>query len=159
MASLNKVLLIGNLGADPEIKYVGSDSVTLSRMRLATTERSTDKNGAAQEVTTWHSLVAWRRLAEYSRDYLKKGSQIFVEGKLSTNTWTDTNNVKHYRTEVVCDRIMGLGKREDASFNPDDARKAAQSDKSSFTPQTNEDEEDYGPDIEDYGGSVLNPLG
>lgn len=159
MASLNKVLLIGNLGADPEIKYVGSDSVTLARLSVATTERSVDKNGASQDVTTWHTVVAWRRQAEYARDYLKKGSQVYVEGKLTTRTWTDASNVKHYKTEIVSDRIMGLGKREDSSFNPDEVRKQTQTGKAPTAQQTSEDEEDYGPDIEDYGGSVLNPLG
>ncbi len=86
--SLNKVLLIGNVGADPEVRHLEGGSV-VANLRIATNERYKDRNGNAQEVTQWHSIVCWRNLADLCEKYIKKGSQIFVEGRIRTNKYTD----------------------------------------------------------------------
>lgn len=112
MASLNKVTLIGNLGKDPESRYMpNGDQVT--NITLATTETWKDKNsGEQKEATEWHRLVFFRRQAEIASQYLKKGSQIYIEGKLKTRKWQDKDGVDRYTTEIHCDEMKMLGKRE-----------------------------------------------
>jgi single-strand DNA-binding protein len=109
MASVNKVILVGNLGRDPETRYTSSgDAIT--NAALATTESWKDKNtGEKKEQTEWHRLVFYRKLAEVAGQYLKKGSQVYVEGKLQTRKWTDKDGVERYTTEVVCDSMQMLG--------------------------------------------------
>jgi len=114
MSSLNKVLLIGRLGRDPEIRYTKGGSA-VANFSMATDERWKDKQGNRQEKTEWHSIVAWARLAEFAQNYLKKGSLIFVEGRLQTRDWTDNQNVKHYRTEVVANDIRFMEPKGDGS--------------------------------------------
>ena len=97
---VNKVILIGNLGADPEVRFTTSGTA-VANMRLATTEKWTDKNGQKQEQTEWHRLVVFGRLAEICRDYLNKGSRIYVEGRLQTRSWEDQGGNKRYTTEIV----------------------------------------------------------
>lgn len=110
MASLNKVMVIGNLGRDPEIRQAGDAPV--ADFSVAVSEKFKGRDGSTQEKTEWVNVVAWRRLAEVSRDYLRKGSQVYVEGKLSTRSWTDkTTGAKRYQTEVVADNIQMLGGR------------------------------------------------
>ncbi len=110
MASLNKVMLIGNLGRDPEIRYTQSGSA-VANFSIATTDRWTDKNGQLQERTEWHNIVLFDRLADLAQSYLKKGSQVFIEGKLQTRNWDDQQGVKHYRTEVVGNIMQFLDRR------------------------------------------------
>ena len=111
---VNKVILIGNLGADPEVKYTPS-GVPVANFNLATTESWTDRSsGERQERTEWHRLVLWRRLAEIAGQYLKKGSKVFVEGKLQTRSWDDQNGQKRYTTEVVVNDMQMLDGRGDA---------------------------------------------
>jgi single-strand DNA-binding protein len=112
MASLNKVLLVGRLGRDPEIRYTKSGSAVAS-FSLATDERWKDKQGNRQEHTEWHSIVAWTKLADFTQNYLKKGMLIYVEGQLRTRDWTDTANVKHYRTEIRADNIQFMEPKGD----------------------------------------------
>ena len=113
MASVNKVILIGNLGKDPEIKYV-SEGLPKATFSLATTEYYKDKNtGERVEKTEWHNIVAWRQLAEVAEKFLKKGKQVYVEGKLTSRSYDDKDGVKRYFTEIVADTITMLGKRED----------------------------------------------
>lgn len=108
MASVNKVILLGNLGADPEIKYTqGGDAVAL--LRLATTETWKDKSGEKQEATEWHRAVIYGKLAEVAGEYLKKGSPVYLEGRLNTRQWDDKDGVKRYTTEIKCDRLQLLG--------------------------------------------------
>lgn len=111
---VNKVILIGNLGQDPELRYTpnGSAVATLS---IATNERWNDKDGNVQEHTEWHRVVAWNRLAEICGEYLKKGSQVYVEGRLKTRSWEDKDGVKRYITEIVVRELQMLGRREDSS--------------------------------------------
>jgi len=111
MASVNKVILVGNLGKDPEIRYTNG-SVPVASFSLATTEYYKDKNGNRQEITEWHNIVAWRNLAELAEKYLKKGKQVYVEGKIRTRNWDDKDGNKRYTTEVIADNFVLLGKKE-----------------------------------------------
>jgi single-strand DNA-binding protein len=112
MGSLNKVLLAGRLGRDPEIRYTKSGGA-VANFSIATDERWKDKEGNRQERTEWHSIVAWGRLADLAQNYLTKGRMVLVEGRLQTRDWTDNANVKHYRTEVVADNIQFMEKLEE----------------------------------------------
>ncbi len=111
MASVNKVILIGNLGRDPETRYTtGGDAVT--NLRIATTDVWKDKAGEKQEKTEWHTVVLFGRQAEIAGEYLKKGRPVYIEGRLQTRKWTDKEGVEKYSTEVVGDRMQLLGSRE-----------------------------------------------
>ncbi len=111
MASVNKVILIGNLGRDPETRYTtGGDAVT--NLRIATTEAWKDKSGEKQEKTEWHTVVLFGRQAEIAGEYLKKGRPVYIEGRLQTRKWTDKEGVEKYSTEIVADRMQLLGGRE-----------------------------------------------
>ena len=118
--ALNKVMLIGNVGNDPEIRYLDSNpqspqgSAKVASFRLATTERYRDRNGETRENTEWHSIVAWRSNADLVEKFVHKGSQIYIEGKLRTRQWTDQTGNKRFTTEVQADNIQLLGKRPDA---------------------------------------------
>ncbi len=110
MASVNKVILIGNLGADPEVRYMPSgDAIT--NIRLATTDSWKDKSGEKQERTEWHRVSFFGRLAEIAGEYLKKGSQVYLEGRLQTRKWQDKDGQDRYTTEIVADRMQMLGGR------------------------------------------------
>jgi len=110
MASVNKVILIGNLGADPETRYLPSgDAVT--NIRIATTENWKDKSGDKQEHTEWHRISFFGRLAEIAGEYLKKGSPVYVEGRIRTRKWQDKDGQDKYSTEIVADRMQLLGGR------------------------------------------------
>jgi len=106
---LNKVQLIGNLGSDPEVKYTTSGTAVVN-FSIATTERWT-KDGEKNEKTEWHRIVAWKRLAEICGEYLHKGSQVYVEGKLQTRTWDDQEGNKKYMTEIVIHQMQMLGSK------------------------------------------------
>ena len=111
MASVNKVILVGNLGRDPETRYTTSgDAVT--NIRLATTDTWKDKSGEKQERTEWHNIVFYGRQAEIAGEYLKKGRQIYVEGRLQTRKWQDKEGQDRYTTEIIADRMQMLGSRE-----------------------------------------------
>ena len=108
---VNKVILIGNLGADPEVRFTpGGQAV--ANFRIATSESWNDKNGQKQERTEWHRIVVWGKLAELCGEYLKKGRQCYVEGRLQTREWTDKENRKNYTTEVVASGVTFLGGRD-----------------------------------------------
>jgi single-strand DNA-binding protein len=114
MASVNKVILVGNLGRDPETRYTTSgDAVT--NIRVATTDTWKDKNGEKQEKTEWHTVVFFGRQAEIAGEYLKKGRQVYVEGRLQTRKWQDKEGQDRYTTEIVADRMQMLGSREGSS--------------------------------------------
>lgn len=106
---VNKVILIGNLGQDPEVKYTPTGTA-FTRLNLATTESWKDgKTGERQERTEWHIVILWGRLAEIAGEYLKKGAQVYVEGSLRTRKWQDKNHVDHYTTEVTASDMQMLG--------------------------------------------------
>ncbi len=109
MAGVNKVILIGNLGSDPEVRTIESGA-KVANFSIATSERFKDKNGNQVDRTEWHNIVMWRGLAEIAEKYLKKGSQVFVEGKLRTRSWDDQNGNKRYTTEVLVDNMTLLGR-------------------------------------------------
>lgn len=115
--SLNKVMLIGNVGSDPEVRYLENNpqnpgnNAKVATIRLATTERYRDRNGEQRENTEWHTVVLWRNNADVAEKYVHKGSQIYIEGKLRTRQWTDQTGNKRYTTEVVADTLQLLGKR------------------------------------------------
>lgn len=111
MAGVNKVILIGNLGKDPEIKYL-EGNIARVNFSLATSEFHKDKNGNRVEQTEWHNIVLWRSMAESAEKLLKKGMQIYLEGKLQTRQWTDKDNNKRNITEIVGESFLVLQKRE-----------------------------------------------
>ena len=112
MASVNKVILIGNLGRDPETRYAPSGSA-ICNVRIATTRNWKDKaSGEKREETEWHSVVFYDRLAEIAGEYLKKGRSVYVEGRLKTRKWTDKEGVERYTTEIVADQMQMLGGRD-----------------------------------------------
>ncbi len=108
--AINKVILIGNLGQDPETRYTGSGT-PVCNMRLATTERYKDANGEMVERTEWHSIVAWSRLAEICGEYLRKGSKVYFEGQLQTRSWEDRDGNTRYTTEVRAREMLMLDSR------------------------------------------------
>src|SRR3954469_16536194 len=110
MGSLNKVMLIGNLGKDPEVRAIPSGA-KVANFSIATTDSYTDKNtGQKVEKTEWHNIVMWRGLAEVAEKYLRKGSQVYIEGRLQTRSWDDQTGQKRYTTEIVADNMVMLGK-------------------------------------------------
>ena len=120
--SVNKVILVGNLGADPEVRYTPGGQ-PVANFRIATSENWVDKQGQKQERTEWHRIVAWGKLAELCGEYLAKGRQVFVEGKLQTRQWDDRDGNKRYTTELVANQVSSLERRErdeDAQFGGDD---------------------------------------
>jgi single-strand DNA-binding protein len=109
--SLNRVQLIGNLGKDPEIKYTPSGT-PVAKITIATNERFKDKSGEWQDRTEWHNVVLWQRQAEIAGEYLKKGSKVYIEGRLQTRSWDDKQtNQKKYMTEIVANDLILLGGR------------------------------------------------
>ena len=111
MASVNKVILIGNLGRDPETRYTtGGDAI--ANLNIATTEQWKDKSGEKQEKTEWHRVVLFGRQAEIAGEYLKKGRSVYVEGRLKTRKWQDKEGVEKYTTEIVAEEMKMLGGRE-----------------------------------------------
>jgi len=106
-------MLIGNVGQDPEVRYLDNSQAKVARLRLATTERFTDRNGESRENTEWHTVTCWRRLADLVEKYVKKGTQIYVEGRLQTREWTDNTGAKRYSTEISADNVQLLGRRSD----------------------------------------------
>ena len=145
MASVNKVILIGNLGRDPELRYTqGGQAV--ANFTLATNERFSSKDGEKQERTEWHRIVVWGKLGELCGEYLAKGRQCFVEGRLQTREWTDKENRKQYTTEVVANNVVFLGGRGEAAG----ARGGAQRSRNGAS-------EDFGPPppmMDDAGGGA-----
>lgn len=111
MAGVNKVILVGNLGKDPEVRHL-EGGATVAKFPLATTEAYKDKNGNRTEQTEWHNIVVWRGLADVAEKYLKKGMTVYVEGKLRTRSWDDKEGHKHYTTEIVGDTFTILSKKE-----------------------------------------------
>ena len=115
--SLNKVMLIGNLGGDPELRYTSS-GVAVANFNMATSMKWTDPDGNAQEKTEWHTIVVWRKLAEICGEYLKKGRRVYIEGRLQTRSWDDKNGVKHWKTEIIADDMIMLDGRGEAAAEP-----------------------------------------
>ena len=137
--SLNKVMLIGNVGKDPEVRYLENNpsaqpgtNPKVAQFTLATTERFRDRNNEVRENTEWHNIVAWRGLADLAEKYIRKGSQIYVEGQIRTRSWTDQAGAKQYRTEIIANAIQLLGRKSDNPAN----QQAAQPAQPQFTPRS-----------------------
>lgn len=110
---INKVILVGNVGIDPEVRTLESGA-KVARVRLATTERLFDRQAnEAKDHTEWHTITLWRGLADVVDKYVRKGSQIYIEGRLRTREWTDKDNQKRYTTEILADELKLLGRRSD----------------------------------------------
>jgi single-strand DNA-binding protein len=122
--SVNKVILVGNVGRDPETRHLDK-GVAVSNFSLATTESYTAKTGEKVSNTEWHNIVAWRGLAEVVEKYVKKGSQLYIEGRLKTRTY-EKDGIKHYTTEIFADTMQLLGKREGQAEIPGQAMQTEQ---------------------------------
>lgn len=118
MSGINKVILIGHLGADPELRYL-PDGTAVASIRMATSETWKDREGKKQEKTEWHRVVLWRKTAEIASEYLKKGSQVFIEGKLQTREYVDKEGVKRWATDVVAREMQMLGSRGGGTASTD----------------------------------------
>ncbi len=117
--SVNKVILVGNVGKDPEIKVAGSGA-SIATFSLATTDRTKDQTGNWTDRTEWHSLVAFQRTAEIIRDYVKKGSKLYIEGRIQTRSWDDKDGQKKYRTEIIVNDLVllsGRGEGESGGYS------------------------------------------
>ena len=121
MASVNKVILVGNLGADPEVRYM-TNGDAVANIRMATTESWKDKNtGERKEITEWHRVVFYRKLAEIVEKYLKKGSAVYIEGRIRTRKWQDKDGQERYTTEIEANEMQMLGSRQSVSSSGGEA--------------------------------------
>lgn len=117
MAGINKVILVGNLGKDPEMRYTPG-GLAVCNFSLATTEKKKDKEGKLQEKTEWHKVVVFDKLAEICGQYLSKGKQIYIEGRIQTRAWDDKAGVKRYTTEIVANTMQMLGHKDSGATAP-----------------------------------------
>ena len=140
MASINKVILIGNLGSDPEVRFTPGGSA-VANFNIATNESWKDKNGQDQERTEWHKIVVWGKQAENCGEYLSKGRPVYIEGKLQTREWTDKDGNKRYTTEVVAQTVQFLGGRpgEGGSKSYTEAKAPSPSRQDSAPPAADDD--------------------
>ena len=134
MPGVNKVMLVGNLGANPEMRYTPSGAA-VTNFNIATSEAWTDKTGQRQERTEWHRIVVWGRIAEVCSQYLSKGRQVFVEGRLQTRQWEDKDGGKRYTTEVIASNIQFLGSKSDQATNNVSAGVGVATEDSNFMPE------------------------
>ena len=124
MAGVNKVILVGNLGKDPEVKYLDS-GVAVANFSLATTESYKNKEGERVNQTEWHNIVLWRGLAEVAEKWLKKGSSVYIEGKIKTRKWEDKDGNTRYNTEILADNMTMLGSKSTSESAPTTSEKPA----------------------------------
>ena len=117
MAGVNKVILIGNLGKDPEVRHL-DNGISVANFSLATTESYTNKQGERVNQTEWHNIVLWRGLADVAEKYLKKGNSVYVEGKISTRKWEDKEGNTRYSTDIIADKMTMLGSKSTNSNSP-----------------------------------------
>ena len=151
MSGVNKVILVGNLGGDPTMRYTPSGTA-VANFNIATTEKYTNRSGERESRTEWHRVVAWGRLAEICNQYLKKGKQIYVEGRLQTRNWEDQSGTKRYTTEVIANNMVMLGRAGESGdapaqdFPPDDFQQSPNEDAatqgSSASKAADKDEDD-----------------
>lgn len=137
--SVNKVILVGNVGKDPEIRNFDND-LTKAVFPLATTDRYTNKNGEKVESTEWHNIVTWRKLAEVVEKYVKKGKQLYIEGRIRSRSYDDKDGNKRYITEVICENLQMLGRKSDTE---------SASEPQAEPSMANYDESDNVPDSDD----------
>ncbi len=138
MASVNKVILIGNLGKDPETKYTPA-GVQITKFSVATTDK-VKKGDTYEDKTEWHNIVTFNKTAEIANEYLKKGSSVYIEGKISTNTWEDQAGEKKFWTEIICNNLTMLGKKETQTPTQAPQNSQAPQVNNSQVPATNTDD-------------------
>ncbi|WP_192347502.1 single-stranded DNA-binding protein [Algoriphagus sp. Y33] len=148
MAGVNKVILVGNLGADPEVKYLEGDNA-VANVSLATTEAYKNRNGERVEQTEWHDLEMWGAQAKIAEQYLKKGSQIYVEGKIKTDKWQDEQGQNRYRTRIRVLSFTMLGSRPDGAGGSAPSQQASQQRPTSAAPTSTPKAQEMVSDTED----------
>jgi single-strand DNA-binding protein len=137
--SVNKVILVGRLGKDPEVKYT-QGGTPVAKFTVATNEVWKDQNGEKQERTEWHNIVAWTKLAEICGQYLNKGSRVYIEGRIQTRSWEDKEGNKRYITEIRADSMVMLSGKPDEARAEKSAAAAASSDGGSVEPEITDDD-------------------
>ena len=135
---VNKVILIGNLGRDPEVHTASSGSI-VTQLSLATSRRVKQQDGSYGDEVEWHRVICFSKLAEVARDYLAKGKQVYIEGRLRTRKWTDKQNIERYLTEVICEKLQMLGRKDDGAQAPAPAPAPARSAPASAPAYTDDD--------------------
>ena len=136
--SVNKAILVGYVGNDPEVRYLDSGT-PVANFRLATSENYTNRTGEKVTQTEWHNIVLWRGLAEVAEKYVKKGTQIYIEGRIRTRAWDDRDGNKRYTTEIVADSMQLLGKKSDSGYDPGPGPAPASSAENSPETKSNSD--------------------
>ena len=145
--SVNKAILIGFVGNDPEVRYL-DNGTPVANFRLATSETYTNRSGEKVTQTEWHSVVLWRGLAEITEKYIKKGSQVYVEGRIRTRTWDDRDGNKRYTTEIIADTMQMMGKKNEGTSEIPSS--SAQTNEDSAAPKTSSE-----PIVENEGTDDL----
>jgi len=153
MASVNKVILVGNLGKDPEVRYAPSGDA-IANVTLATTENWKDKNGEKQEKTEWHRVSFFGKTAEVVGQYLKKGSQVYVEGRIQTRKWTDKEGQERYTTEIVADKMQMLGGRSGSASMDNDSAESRRPAVARPTPTSNSPAKSSGSSFDDMEDDI-----
>ena len=143
MGSLNKVLLIGNLGKDPELRYT-PDGLAILRFSIATTEYFNDKSGSKNERTTWHNIVVFGKMGQSIANYLNKGKQVFIEGKINNRSYDDKEGNKKYITEIVATNIVLLGAKGGAGSGAETAEEGGATGSNNYAHQGGAGESGYG---------------
>src|SRR5574340_280924 len=138
MSSVNKVIILGRLGKDPETRYM-TNGEAVTNFSIATSETWKDKSGEKQEKVEWHNITAYRKLGEIIGEYVKKGSLIYIEGKLQTRKWQDKDGKDRYTTEIIADHMQMLGGKAEQQDKPDQAKQSA--------PVKNDNFDSFAPDI------------
>lgn len=128
MASINKVIVLGNLGADPEVRYTPDGGTAIATLRIATSRRYKNRDGQPVEETEWHRVILFGRAAELAKDYLRKGSSVLIEGRLRTRKWADQNGQDRWTTEIVSENMQFVGGRNNRQDNGGDAGYAPSND-------------------------------
>jgi single-strand DNA-binding protein len=141
MRGVNRVMLIGNLGKDPDVQYL-EGNIAVAKFSLATTETVKDRSGKLISQTEWHTVVLWRGLAELAQKYLHKGSLVYIEGRLRTRSWEDKEGNKKFATEVVGDNLIMLDKRTDITSHPHIPTEGMEGHGNTDTPPIDEQSED-----------------
>lgn len=137
MSSVNKVIILGRLGADPEVRFTPSGDAVCN-LSVATSENWKDKAGERQERTEWHRVVLYRRLAEVAGEYLKKGRPVYLEGRLQTNKWQTKDGQDRYTTEIIGDQMKMIGGRDDNNSQNEPSSKPQSNDNIDQTPKKND---------------------
>jgi len=152
--SVNKVILVGNVGKDPEVRYVDTN-VPVARFPFATSETYRSRDGERITTTEWHNVVLWRGLAEVAEKYVKKGSQLFIEGKIRTRSYDDRDGNKRYITEIIADNMQMLGRRSDSQSIDTDDSESSYSEPESYS--QSEDKKAESRNDNPFGGTGDSP--